>query len=166
VIAVILTCAALAVSAAAGTKHEKLRQKVVEHRAATWYWQGVMFRSRTPTARHEQKTSSTKYLRWLAREWYERRVVAMRRAQRPPNLSAWLCIHRGEGSWTDPNAPYFGGLQMDWGFMSTYGGHLLRRKGTADNWTMWEQIWVAERARASGRGFYPWPTTARRCGLI
>lgn len=25
---------------------------------------------------------------------------------------------------------------------------------------------VAERARRSGRGFYPWPNTARECGLI
>jgi hypothetical protein len=25
---------------------------------------------------------------------------------------------------------------------------------------------VAERAYRSGRGFYPWPNTARACGLI
>ncbi len=29
-----------------------------------------------------------------------------------------------------------------------------------------EQMWVAERAHRSGRGFYPWPNTARYCGLI
>jgi hypothetical protein len=27
-------------------------------------------------------------------------------------------------------------------------------------------MWVAERAHRSGRGFYPWPNTARHCGLI
>jgi hypothetical protein len=27
-------------------------------------------------------------------------------------------------------------------------------------------MWVAERAFKDGRGFYPWPLTARRCGLI
>jgi hypothetical protein len=27
-------------------------------------------------------------------------------------------------------------------------------------------MWVAERAYRSGRGFYPWPNTARACGLI
>jgi hypothetical protein len=43
---------------------------------------------------------------------------------------------------------------------------LLRRKGTADHWTPLEQIWVAEHAYRSGRGFYPWPNTARDCGLI
>ncbi len=43
---------------------------------------------------------------------------------------------------------------------------LLRRKGTADRWTPVEQMWVAERAHRSGRGFYPWPNTARYCGLI
>jgi hypothetical protein len=125
-----------------------------------------MFSPRTRSAGHEQETSSGKYLRWLAREWYDRRRTAMRKAQNPPHLREWLCIHRGEGAWNDPNAPYYGGLQMDMSFMRAYGWNLLRRKGTADNWTMWEQIWVAERARASGRGFYPWPTTARRCGLL
>jgi hypothetical protein len=27
-------------------------------------------------------------------------------------------------------------------------------------------MWAAERAHRSGRGFYPWPNTARYCGLI
>lgn len=85
-------------------------------------------------------------------------------------LNAWLCIHRYEGAWNDPNPPYYGGLQMDWGFMSTYGPELLRSKGTADHWTPREQMLVAERAhRGYGgygpRGFGPWPNTARMCGL-
>ncbi len=61
---------------------------------------------------------------------------------------------------------YYGGLQMDIEFQRMYGADLLRRKGTADRWTPIEQIWVAERAYRSGRGFYPWPNTARSCGLI
>lgn len=84
----------------------------------------------------------------------------------PPDYSALMCIHHYEGSWTDSGAPYWGGLQMDLGFQSHYGGWLLRTKGTADHWTMWEQIWTAEKAIHSGRGFYPWPNTARFCGLI
>lgn len=84
----------------------------------------------------------------------------------PSNTSAWLCIHKYEGSWSDPNSPYYGGLQMDWGFMSTYGPRLLRHKGTANYWKAIEQVWVAETARRSGRGYYPWPNTARYCGLI
>ena len=79
---------------------------------------------------------------------------------------AWLCIHRYEGSWTDRGGPYYGGLQMDISFQQSYGWHLLRHKGTADHWTPLEQMWVAERAYRSGRGFYPWPNTARACGLI
>jgi hypothetical protein len=55
---------------------------------------------------------------------------------------------------------------MDLGFQRTYGAHLLRMKGTADNWTPLEQMWVAERAHRNGRGYYPWPNTARYCGLI
>ena len=88
------------------------------------------------------------------------------RAQHPPHLRAWLCIHHYEGSWTDSGAPYYGGLQMDLGFQRRYGGRLLRTKGTADHWLPLEQIWVAERAHGSGRGFHPWPNTARSCGLI
>jgi hypothetical protein len=84
----------------------------------------------------------------------------------PRDKGALMCIHRFEGSWTDPNAPFWGGLQMNLGFQSHYGGWLLRQKGTADHWTMWEQIWTAEKAIHSGRGFYPWPNTARYCGLI
>jgi hypothetical protein len=88
------------------------------------------------------------------------------RAQNPPHMQAWLCIHHYEGSWTDEGPPYYGGLQMDFGFQQRYGAGLLRRKGTANHWTPLEQIWTAERARRSGRGFYPWPNTARLCGLI
>jgi hypothetical protein len=55
---------------------------------------------------------------------------------------------------------------MDLGFQQHYGGELLREKGTADNWTPVEQMWVAERAYRAGRGFYPWPNAARYCGLL
>ena len=55
---------------------------------------------------------------------------------------------------------------MDLAFQRAYGGRLLRAKGTADRWSPLEQMWVAERAYRSGRGFYPWPNTARYCGLI
>lgn len=82
------------------------------------------------------------------------------------DLAAWLCIHSKEGAWNDPDAPYFGGLQMDWSFMRSYGPELLAAKGTADHWTPGEQIMVARRARDSGRGYWPWPVTARACGLL
>jgi len=103
-----------------------------------------------------------------ARAVWRRRVVVTRRhfLAGPPHRRAWLCIHRYEGAWSDRGAPYYGGLQMDLVFQARYGGLLLRVKGTADNWTPLEQMWIAEKAFRAGRGFYPWPNTARYCGLI
>ena len=135
-------------------------------RNATWRWQDLMFASRVPYGGYAERTHSVRYSRSVLALWTKRATQARRLAQHPPRLNAWLCIHRYEGSWTDPNAPYYGGLQMDMSFMAAYGSRLLREKGTADHWTPLEQIWVAERAYESGRGFYPWPTTARDCGLI
>lgn len=80
-------------------------------------------------------------------------------------VSGALCIHRHEGSWTDPDAPYYGGMQMDISFMRAYGRRLLRRKGTADHWTPHEQLHVAYRGYRA-RGWWPWPNTARMCGLL
>lgn len=81
--------------------------------------------------------------------------------------STFLCIHGGEGSWNaNTGNGYYGGLQMDRAFMRTYGADYLERWGTADAWPPWAQIKAAERAYRSGRGFYPWPNTARACGLI
>jgi hypothetical protein len=80
---------------------------------------------------------------------------------------AFLCIHRYEGAW-DANTGngYYGGLQMDVGFQSLYGSEYVQRWGTADNWPAWAQLEAAVRAYRSGRGFSPWPSTARACGLI
>lgn len=83
-----------------------------------------------------------------------------------PDERAFMCIHGFEGSWTDPNPPHWGGLQMDLAFQRTYGGWALRAFGTADRWPVSVQLAVAIRAKVSGRGFYPWPNTARMCGLI
>jgi hypothetical protein len=103
-----------------------------------------------------------------ARTVWRRRAVAVRRhfTAGPRHQRAWLCIHEYEGAWRDDGGPYYGGLQMDIGFQEHYGRMLLRSKGTADHWTPLEQMWIAERAYRAGRGFYPWPNTARSCGLI
>jgi hypothetical protein len=106
------------------------------------------------------------YRIWLRDTWRRHAQRARHRAKNPPHLAAWQCIHRWEGSWRDPDSPYYGGLQMDLAFQRTYGARLLRRKGTADKWAPYEQMWVAERALRAGRGFHPWPIAARRCGLI
>ena len=81
--------------------------------------------------------------------------------------SAFTCIHHFEGAWdSNTGNGYYGGLQMDMGFQSRYGRDYLRRWGTADNWPAWAQLQAAVRAYRTGRGFYPWPNTARYCGLI
>jgi hypothetical protein len=77
----------------------------------------------------------------------------------------WMCIHGREGAWNDPKGPYHGGLQMDAGFMATYGKDLLKRYGTAEHWPPAAQVAVAERAFRA-RGFNPWPNTARACGVL
>lgn len=133
----------------------------------TWHRQRVMGTSLTPTARTYLKTQSKPLRRWILRKW--RRQMKQVRLQffNPPYLGSWHCIHGGEGAWnSNTGNDYFGGLQMDMEFQRTYGSYLLRLKGTANNWTPLEQIWVAEKARRNGRGFYPWPTTAENCGLI
>lgn len=86
----------------------------------------------------------------------------------PPVLrGAFLCIHRYEGAWNaDTGNGYYGGLQMDLGFQQRYGPDFERRWGTADRWPPWAQLQAAARAYRSGRGFWPWPNTARFCGLI
>jgi hypothetical protein len=139
---------------------------IASRREATWRWQRLMGRRPTPAIRSEVRSRSPHYRRWVLRLWTKRAARARRHAANPPRRAAWQCIHRFEGPWNDPNAPYYGGLQMDIHFQRLYGRDLLRRKGTADNWTPLEQMWVAERAYRSGRGFYPWPNTARFCGLI
>jgi hypothetical protein len=167
-----LTATATAASRS-GARPAAARQKAVvfytrqihDYRLETWHWQRVMGLSRSPTLARTLSSHSVAQLRHLAAVWRRREQAAFRHAQHPPHLRGWLCIHRFEGSWRDGGPPYYGGLQMDLSFQRSYGGWLLRRKGTANHWTMLEQIWTAERAHRS-RGFYPWPNTARWCGLI
>jgi hypothetical protein len=145
----------------------RLRARGVRYRTVARRWRALMGQPRPRVgAAPIPFQSLLERRRWRARAWRAKALAARRAGHRPPHLRAWICIHRYEGSWRDPNAPYFGGLQMDLTFQRQYGGRLLRSKGTADHWTRFEQMWVAERAHRSGRGFYPWPLTARRCGLI
>ena len=139
----------------------KIQRRIKRYRRETWRWQRTMGQRPTWELRRSPRGLKGKVSAWMRVARNTRRV-----AQNPPHKQAWLCIHRYEGSWTDGGAPYYGGLQMDLGFQQRYGPALLRRKGTADRWTPLEQMWVAERAHRAGRGFYPWPNTARSCGLI
>ena len=140
---------------------DDIQAQIDLYRKQVWHWQRVMGHPVTTTlaARPVQLIERLPL-------WQVKAESVKRTAQHVPHLQAWLCIHRYEGSWVDSGAPYYGGLQMDLGFQSAYGRYLLSLKGTADHWSPLEQMWVAERAYRSGRGFYPWPNTARSCGLI
>jgi hypothetical protein len=97
--------------------------------------------------------------------WQKKQQLELAR-QMVGKLTAWTCIHQGEGAW-NATGHYHGGLQMDWTFMRTYGRDMLQRhagKG-AEAWTPREQIIVAQRAFVQGRGYNPWPQTSRACGL-
>lgn len=98
-------------------------------------------------------------------------------ASADPVTRGLLCIHNYEGSWTDSGAPYWGGLQMDLSFQGTYGykyvrvfGKIIKIRfldlwGTADHWPIKAQLHAARNAYRV-RGWWPWPNTARFCGLI
>jgi CubicO group peptidase (beta-lactamase class C family) len=128
-------------------------------RANVWRWQAVMGSARAHTRAALRTPQALRY-------WRRQALFIRRRAGHPPHRLGWLCIHRYEGSWHDSGDPYWGGLQMDRGFMETYAPRVLLRRGWADHWTSLEQMWVAERAHRSGRGYGAWPNTARLCGLL
>jgi hypothetical protein len=155
---------------ASSTRVAQLEQ-IDDFRIETWRWQSLMGRPKTPARFSERQVKSPAYLEWVRDLWQRRARVAERAAKTPPHRHQWLCIHRYEqhpaqGWATRTGNGYYGGLQMDIYFQREYAPELLRRKGTADKWTAVEQMWVAERAHRSGRGFHPWPNTARSCGLI
>ena len=164
----VLCAGAMNVTAATKSKEQALtwlgtQIKAYEH--TTWHWEHVMGVRTTPTSGVALAELGIRDAKAALARWQRRAAAARRRAQHPPHLGAFMCIHRFEGSWTDTGAPFWGGLQMNYGFQASYGAWLLRTKGTADHWTPLEQIWTAEKALGS-RGFYPWPNTARSCGLI
>ena len=127
-------------------------------RATAWHWQSILGRRRSKLV---ASAASPRALRF----WSLQARQILRAAKNPPHKRAWLCIHRFEGRWSDSGDPYWGGLQMDRGFMRHYAPASLLRRGWADRWSALEQMWVAERAYPT-RGFYPWPNTARSCGLL
>jgi hypothetical protein len=143
-----------------------LLDDIATARKATWRWERLMRKPYSHTSHSAERSNDASLRRWVLKMWKKKAALRKRQAHHPPRLGAWLCINRFEARWNDPNAPYYGGLQMDISFQRTYAPELLRNKGTADNWMPIEQIWVAERAYRAGRGFTPWPNTAHFCGLL
>lgn len=177
--ALVLASAAVGLTAPASAEAAKRRAQVLEHgnryllariarhQRETWRLQRLMQRHPTRTSHTARYSRSPKYRRWVLRVWRRRATIARRQVHNPPHEAAWRCLQRYEGGWyAHTGNGYYGGLQMDLRFQAQYGWELLRRKGPANRWTPLEQMWVAERAFRRGRGFYPWPNTARSCGLI
>lgn len=123
--------------------------------------------------RYSSKRAGICYLSRLSYRKHTERIKRLRAIlyPLPPNYSAWICINSYEagpefGGWAaNTGNGFYGGLQMNMAFQRAYGPELLARKGTANNWTMLEQMWVAERALQARGGFNPWPNTGRYCGL-
>jgi hypothetical protein len=160
---------------AAPRLHSRLGTRVTFARRVTLKLRRIYPGSVTHRFASAHASSGTATLRlWQTRLAHAALAVARhgRPAPKIPRIpaflrSAFLCIHHYEGAWTSNTGNgYYGGLQMDVAFQSRYGGEYLRRWGTADGWPVWAQLHAAVRAYRSGRGFYPWPNTARACGLI
>ncbi len=170
-IRVILLALALLAAPSAQARRERaagvVLDRIAYYRAQTWHWQELMGLARTPSSRAAWRRTDTRFRSRVLQGWRHRAALVWTWARRPSFQRAWLCIHEGEGAWhSNTGNGYYGGLQMDLEFQHSYAPRFLLRRGTADRWTPLEQMWVAERARRSGRGFYPWPNTARACGLI
>lgn len=128
----------------------------------------------------ERHVASRAYFIWL---WTRHRIVSKQRyaawrAQpwlHGPIHDALMCIHHGpdgnsgEGSWTayNPSGPYYGGLQADHSFYTTYGAPEVRKYGGRDPryWSAADQLHMGYRG-VQARGYGPWPNTARACGLL
>lgn len=81
-------------------------------------------------------------------------------------LRSALCVHHFEGTWDDTRNPVDdGGMQMDQSFQQSYGPVFYQRWGRAYHWPVWAQLYTAYQGWKV-RGWYPWPNTARYCGLI
>jgi hypothetical protein len=156
-------------------EHLSIKNQMKLVKKNLYHGRGVM-----RAVKKQNKISNNEWEMFLNHRWLYNRAshrLEMLRAKlenqgRPPHYREWLCIKSHEASWDNPGidwlgrpSGYYGGLQMDMQFQSLYGSELLKRKGTANNWTPLEQMWVAEKAWKT-RGFTPWPNTARECGLL
>lgn len=150
--------------------HSALSRRVAYTRRLTLELRRVYPGTVTKRFASARAKTGTATLRLWQRRLATATLAVLRYGHRPvpPALSsAFLCIHHYEGAWdSNTGNGYYGGFQMDRHFQSLYGPEFVARWGTADNWPAWAQLQAALRAYRSGRGFYPWPNTARACGLI
>jgi hypothetical protein len=107
-----------------------------------------------------------KAVKWLisVRSDASAKITRLKQPPLPPHYSQWLCIHHYEAAWNDDGAPYWGGLQFGYTEWHKYGTPYTG-VDTANLASPVDQMWAAERYYKVS-GFYPWPNTARFCGLI
>lgn len=148
----------------------RLSSETASLKQKTHHWQAVMRITQSRPVPAPPKTSKLEKAQFRYRVWSKRAATTWQRYSHPPNRENWNCIQRHE---TAPPFPawrtrsgngYYGGVQMDMTFQRTHGEYLLEKKGTADHWTVLEQIWVAEHGREV-QGWGAWPNTSRMCGL-
>jgi hypothetical protein len=158
--ALVFTASSQASSLSAREKHQYARQ----YYHATGYIVAIWKNAR----RTVYSPNHSRRMKWKAALQYlhQQRDTAWRALHPPPPLPphyyAWLCIHSHEASWSDSGDPFWGGLQFGWHEWQTYGSMYAP---TADQATPLQQMWAAEHYWAVS-GFWPWPNTARMCGLI
>lgn len=98
-----------------------LRHAIRYHRSKTWRLQDSAGRSRTRSSHAERRTSSIQFLWWIDHLWLRRQRAASKLRPRTTisrigHYALWMCIHSREGAWNDEGAPYYGGLQMSYGW--------------------------------------------------
>lgn len=115
--------------------------------------------------------------RYSIRQWIRKRAHAIAASSRCELARAWAwystgstqCVVNGEGGWTtNTGNGYYGRFQADTDFARAYNPAASRRAGPyaySPNWTPSEQVLMGYRGWRA-RGYQPWPTTGRRCGLI
>lgn len=149
---------------------QALTARATFYRNKTWYYEQVMGVALTRSAPTARSVSGIAGAAGSVAVWRRRAAAAWRKFSHPPNYRNWLCIQRHEtappfpGWKTDSGNTYYGGVQMDMTFMRNYGAFLLNLKGTSNNWTKLEQIWVAEKGRRV-QGWGAWPRSSVACGL-
>ena len=131
---------------------ERLVESIHENRSITWHWQRVKGHRPTPS---ESLVGITDPERLAALDalWKRRADRRLTRAKNPPHEMAWRCIHRHEGPWDDPNAPYYGGLQMNKEFQRGYGRYLLASREPPTTGTPRSRCGSPSARSAPGRAF-------------
>ena len=125
---------------------------------------------------HDVNAIPADRVRAVLRTWVNR--LADVRSRKDPRAVCWRshlwaessagrCVSSKEGGLTSlsPGGTYAGKWQMDTGFERTYGGWYAYRWGRAYSWPEWAQDVAAYRGYTA-RGWSPWPSTARSCGLL